>query len=81
MGELFDHGCDSLSTVFVTLAGACAMGMGHLPYWMMYQCLMATFLFYIAHWQTYVTGTVVQHIVGKMKNLLSPKVFSVKSTL
>jgi len=56
LGELFDHGCDSLSTVFVTLAGACAMGMGHLPYWMMYQCLMATFLFYIAHWQTYVTG-------------------------
>ena len=32
------------------------MGMGYLPYWMMYQCLMATFLFYLAHWQTYVTG-------------------------
>merc|ERR1711894_2752 len=56
LGELFDHGCDSLSTVFVCLAGACSMGMGYLPYWMMYQCLMATFLFYLAHWQTYVTG-------------------------
>ena len=67
LGELFDHGCDSLSTVFVTLAGACAMGMGHLPYWMMYQCLMATFLFYIAHWQTYVTGIAcaVAHSVKK----------------
>ena len=32
------------------------MGMGFLPYWMMYECLMATFLFYLAHWQTYVTG-------------------------
>lgn len=56
LGELFDHGCDSLSTVFVNLAGACTMGMGFLPYWMMYECLMGTFLFYLAHWQTYVTG-------------------------
>ena len=45
------------------------MGMGHLPYWMMYQCLMATFLFYIAHWQTYVTGTVC-HTVWKIENFL-----------
>ena len=30
LGELFDHGCDSMSTIFVTLAGACAMGMGHI---------------------------------------------------
>jgi len=28
LGELFDHGCDSMSTIFVTLAGACSMGMG-----------------------------------------------------
>ena len=34
------------------------MGMGFLPYWMMYECLMATFLFYLAHWQTYVTGNI-----------------------
>ena len=77
LGELFDHGCDSLSTVFVTLAGACAMGMGHLPYWMMYQCLMATFLFYIAHWQTYVTG-IVCHTVWKIENFPSLR-FYVKS--
>ena len=25
LGELFDHGCDSLSTVFVTIASACAL--------------------------------------------------------
>ena len=56
LGELFDHGCDSMSTVFVTLAGACSMSMGFIPYWMLYECLMATFLFYLAHWQTYVTG-------------------------
>jgi len=56
LGELFDHGCDSLSTIFVTLAGACTMGMGHLPYFMMFECFMATALFYLSHWQTYVTG-------------------------
>merc|ERR1712241_696067 len=56
LGELFDHGCDSMSTIFVTLAGACAMGMGHIQYFMMFQCLMASSLFYLAHWQTYVTG-------------------------
>lgn len=59
LGELFDHGCDSMSTVFVTLAGACTMGMGYLPYWMMYQCYTGSFLFYLAHWQTYVTGTIL----------------------
>ena len=37
------------------------MGMGFLPYWMMYECLMATFLFYLAHWQTYVTGNNQEH--------------------
>jgi len=56
LGELFDHGCDSMSTIFVTLAGACSMGMGHIQYFMMFECFMASSLFYLAHWQTYVTG-------------------------
>ena len=45
-----------MSTAFVTLAGACTMGMGYLPYFMMFECFTATILFYMAHWQTYVTG-------------------------
>merc|ERR1712012_1285379 len=45
-----------MSTAFVTLAGACTMGMGYLPYFMMFECFTATVLFYMAHWQTYVTG-------------------------
>ena len=57
LGELFDHGCDSLSTVFVSLASACCVGLGNHPNWMMFQCLCASSLFYCAHWQTYVTGT------------------------
>lgn len=57
LGELFDHGCDSLSTVFVSLATCCAVRLGQYPAWMMFQCLCASTLFYMAHWQTYVSGT------------------------
>ncbi|XP_037792635.1 choline/ethanolaminephosphotransferase 1-like isoform X2 [Penaeus monodon] len=57
LGELFDHGCDSLSTVFVSLGVSCSVRLGMLPYWMFFQCMMAVTLFYCAHWQTYVSGT------------------------
>ena len=90
LGELFDHGCDSLSTgfpvchechhisfltfsVFVSLASCCALRMGEYPAWLLFQCLTASrllslnmliflthsfpSLFYCAHWQTYVSGT------------------------
>jgi len=57
LGELFDHGCDSLSTVFVSLASCCAVQLGRYPAWMLFQCICASTLFYCAHWQTYVSGT------------------------
>jgi len=57
LGELFDHGCDSLSTVFVSIASCCAVRLGMYPGWMLFQCLCASTLFYCAHWQTYVSGT------------------------
>ncbi|CAG2211019.1 CEPT1 [Mytilus edulis] len=57
LGELFDHGCDSVSTVFVGLATVVALNMGKDLDWMMYELFAAIFLFYMAHWQTYVTGT------------------------
>lgn len=59
LGELFDHGCDSLSTVFVALASCVAVQMGHYPIVMFYQVIAASTLFYTAHWQTYVSGTLV----------------------
>ena len=37
LGELFDHGCDSLSTVFVSLASRCAVRLGMYPGWMLFQ--------------------------------------------
>jgi len=57
LGELFDHGCDSLSTVFVALAACITVGLGVEPWWMFLQCFFGFTLFYCAHWQTYVSGT------------------------
>lgn len=57
LGELFDHGCDSLSTVVVSIASCCALRMGTYPAWLLFQCLTASSMFYLAHWQTYVSGT------------------------
>ncbi|XP_055941537.1 cholinephosphotransferase 1-like isoform X1 [Argiope bruennichi] len=57
LGELFDHGCDSLSTVFVSLGVCIAVQLGMFPSWMFVQCFIAMTLFYSAHWQTYVSGT------------------------
>ncbi|XP_046598456.1 cholinephosphotransferase 1 isoform X4 [Neodiprion lecontei] len=57
LGELFDHGCDSISTVFVALSACIAVQLGYYPTWMFFQCFCAITLFYCAHWQTYVSGT------------------------
>ncbi|XP_063909530.1 cholinephosphotransferase 1-like isoform X4 [Zophobas morio] len=57
LGELFDHGCDSISTVFVALSATIAIQLGYYPGWMFFQCFCAMTLFYCAHWQTYVSGT------------------------
>ncbi|XP_076273229.1 choline/ethanolaminephosphotransferase 1 bbc isoform X5 [Rhynchophorus ferrugineus] len=57
LGELFDHGCDSLSTVFVAVSACTAVQLGNYPAWMFFQCFCAMTLFYCAHWQTYVSGT------------------------
>lgn len=57
LGELFDHGCDSVSTVFVALSACVAVQLGNYPGWMFFQCFCAMTLFYCAHWQTYVSGT------------------------
>lgn len=49
--------CDSISTVFVSIAACCASGLGQHPTAMFLNCATAVILFYVAHWQTYITGT------------------------
>lgn len=57
LGELFDHGCDSISTVVVAVACCCSMLLGKSPDLMFLMCMMSVMLFYFGHWVSYVTGT------------------------
>ncbi|XP_044737351.1 cholinephosphotransferase 1 isoform X7 [Chrysoperla carnea] len=57
LGELFDHGCDSLSTIFVAISACISVQLGYHPTWMFFQCFSALTLFYCAHWQAYVSGS------------------------
>lgn len=58
LGELVDHGCDSVSMVIMMLAISVAVELGTHPSWMFFITFMATFMFYCAHWQAYVSGTI-----------------------
>lgn len=57
LGELFDHGCDSISIVFVSVGTIAAVRLGTLPNWMFFCCFISMFMFFCAQWQTYVSGT------------------------
>ncbi|CAO4380817.1 unnamed protein product [Caenorhabditis nigoni] len=56
LGELFDHGCDSASQVFVTLNVCYALQLGTVRCGVFIACLISVSLFYTAHWSTYCTG-------------------------
>lgn len=45
------------SAVFVVLGTSIAVQMGTNPDWMFFCCFAGMFMFYCAHWQTYVSGT------------------------
>uniref|UniRef100_A0A8B9I0H0 Cholinephosphotransferase 1 n=3 Tax=Astyanax mexicanus TaxID=7994 RepID=A0A8B9I0H0_ASTMX len=57
LGELFDHGCDAVSTVFVAVGTCICAGIGEHPNWMFFCGFVGMFMFFCAHWQTYVSGT------------------------
>ncbi|CAK5093301.1 unnamed protein product [Meloidogyne enterolobii] len=56
LGELFDHGCDSLTQVFVTLNVCYAMQLGTERHMVLTVMIFSISLFYTAHWSTYCTG-------------------------
>uniref|UniRef100_A0A183DKF6 Aa_trans domain-containing protein n=1 Tax=Gongylonema pulchrum TaxID=637853 RepID=A0A183DKF6_9BILA len=56
LGELFDHGCDAISQVFVTLNICYAMLIGEERYLVLLVVILSVTLFYCAHWSTYCTG-------------------------
>lgn len=57
LGELFDHGCDSVSVSFVSLSVVVSLQLGEMPGYLFLFCFVSFFMFYAAHWQTYVSGT------------------------
>uniref|UniRef100_UPI00358F1D6D cholinephosphotransferase 1 n=1 Tax=Myxine glutinosa TaxID=7769 RepID=UPI00358F1D6D len=57
LGEFFDHGCDSISTVLVSVSVSISLRLGTDPSLLFFLCFAAMFMFYSIHWQTYVTGS------------------------
>ena len=77
LGELFDHGCDAVSTsklvlffnfysnvifflflVFVASSFSVALKLSNESPWLTFAvCAFGMNCFYVAHWQTYVTGS------------------------
>ncbi|XP_068611096.1 cholinephosphotransferase 1-like [Brachionichthys hirsutus] len=56
--EFYDHGCDAVSTVCVSVGACIACGIGLHPNWMFLCSFIAMFLYFCSHWQAYVSGTV-----------------------
>ncbi|CAD6186796.1 unnamed protein product [Caenorhabditis auriculariae] len=56
LGELFDHGCDSASQVFVTLNVCYALQLGTVRAAVFVICAFSASVFYSAHWSTYCIG-------------------------
>ena len=56
LGEMFDHGCDTISTFLLALTGASAAALHEYPYILIVYVLIMEFLNYAYHWQTYVSG-------------------------
>lgn len=56
LGELFDHGCDSMTQVLVTLNLCYAMQLGLHVNFVFTTVVISVAMFYAAHWSTYCTG-------------------------
>jgi len=62
LGQLFDHGCDSLSTTFLTLSVATTLNLG-VSWETMALLFSVQFPFFLAQWQEYHTHTLT-HSMG-----------------
>eukprot|EP01125_Pyxidicula_operculata_P006740 TRINITY_DN2311_c0_g1_i2.p1 TRINITY_DN2311_c0_g1~~TRINITY_DN2311_c0_g1_i2.p1 ORF type:complete len:318 (+),score=39.91 TRINITY_DN2311_c0_g1_i2:223-1176(+) len=55
LGELFDHGCDAMTTVFMTLTVNMSLRLG-MGWWFYTNVLVLMILFYHSQWEVYYTG-------------------------
>lgn len=63
LGELFDHGCDSISTVFVALSACIAVQLGYYPGWMFFQVRRLVISIYWCLKQLYFSVFLCSHFV------------------
>ncbi|GAA6022593.1 hypothetical protein JCM10207_003917 [Rhodosporidiobolus poonsookiae] len=70
MGEMFDHGCDTLNCPLSGIIQACAFGLGHSPYALL--CvLVPCWSMYLSTWEEYHTGTLfLGFINGPVEGIL-----------
>ena len=57
LGELFDHGCDSISLYLLLLSGVSAVGLHDYPLSLLMFVVLLGNINFVYHWQTYVCGT------------------------
>ncbi|XP_037277095.2 choline/ethanolaminephosphotransferase 1-like [Rhipicephalus microplus] len=57
--EVYDHGCDALSTFFVTTSISIAMQLGDSPALLVTFFFLSVVAFYSTHWQDYVTHVMI----------------------
>ncbi|MBN3284968.1 CEPT1 ethanolaminephosphotransferase, partial [Polyodon spathula] len=65
---------DSLVSLFVVLGTCIAVQLGTHPDWMFFCCFAGMFMFYCAHWQTYVSGTLRFGIGEELIVVMSPRI-------
>lgn len=57
--EVYDHGCDAVSTILVVLAASIALQLGNVPSMMLILFLLSMLAFFSTHWQDHVTHIMV----------------------
>ncbi|CAG2120814.1 unnamed protein product, partial [Medioppia subpectinata] len=63
MEEVYDHGCDAVSTIFVTLAVSCAIQLGRTPILLFLIFLSSMIAFFSTHWLCHIKH---QMVFGKI---------------
>ncbi|OAF68999.1 hypothetical protein A3Q56_03256 [Intoshia linei] len=59
LGEIFDHGCDAISTIFISISIMTSLRLGMYPYLYLMMVFTAQSIFYIVHWRGYLTGRIL----------------------
>jgi choline/ethanolamine phosphotransferase len=70
LGELFDHGCDAVSTIFVSTSLACAVSLGTYPPYVFYFFAVLSTYYYVVFWQYYCLGKLIFNVIDVSEALV-----------